>query len=438
MPTRLASRQWKNWAGNQRATPAAIETPSSEEEIVAIVRDAAAAGERVKMVGAGHSFTAIAVTDGRLIRPDNSQRVLSVDRAKRLVTVQAGIKLSTLNAELAKRGLAMPNLGDIEYQSIAGAISTATHGTGIKLGGLATFVVGMRIITGDGSVIECDAEHEPELFHTARVGLGALGVLSTVTLQCEEAFNVHAVESAAKVDELLDSLDDHIAENDHFEFFWIPNTEWALTKWNNRTEKPLAPRSRWKEFRDDVLIGNGGFSLGCRIARLAPSLTPRIMGLVPFTGRAEYIDRSDKVYTSPRLVHFYEMEYSIERSACREALNRVRQFVSQSGIQISFPVEVRFTAGDDIPLSTAYGRENCYIAVHVYSGTHYQQYFEAVETIMNDYGGRPHWGKLHFQTHRTLRDRYPEWERFQAVRKRLDPEGRFSNPYLERVLGPLH
>jgi len=437
MPTRLASRQWKNWAGNQRATPAAIETPSSEEEIVAIVRDAAAAGERVKMVGAGHSFTAIAVTDGRLIRPDNFQRVLSVDRTKRLVTVQAGIRLSTLNAELAKRGLAMPNLGDIEYQSIAGAISTATHGTGIKLGGLATFVVGMRIITGDGSVIECDAEHEPELFHTARVGLGALGVLSTVTLQCEEAFNVHAVESAAKVDELLDSLDDHIAENDHFEFFWIPNTEWALTKWNNRTEKPLAPRSRWKEFRDDVLIGNGGFSLGCRIARLAPSLTPRIMGLVPFTGRAEYIDRSDKVYTSPRLVHFYEMEYSIERSACREALNRVRQFVSQSGIQISFPVEVRFTAGDDIPLSTAYGRENCYIAVHVYSGTHYQQYFEAVETIMNDYGGRPHWGKLHFQTHRTLRDRYPEWERFQAVRKRLDPEGRFSNPYLERVLGPL-
>jgi FAD-linked oxidoreductase len=438
MPTRLASRQWKNWAGNQRATPAAIETPSSEEEIVAIVRDAAAAGERVKMVGAGHSFTAIAVTDGRLIRPDNFQRVLSVDRTKRLVTVQAGIRLSTLNAELAKRGLAMPNLGDIEYQSIAGAISTATHGTGIKLGGLATFVVGMRIISGDGSVIECDAEHEPELFHTARVGLGALGVLSTVTLQCEEAFNVHAVESAAKVDELLDSLDDHIAENDHFEFFWIPNTEWALTKWNNRTEKPLAPRSRWKEFRDDVLIGNGGFSLGCRIARLAPSLTPRIMGLVPFTGRAEYIDRSDKVYTSPRLVHFYEMEYSIERSACREALNRVRQFVSQSGIQISFPVEVRFTAGDDIPLSTAYARENCYIAVHVYSGTHYQQYFEAVETIMNDYGGRPHWGKLHFQTHRTLRDRYPEWERFQAVRKRLDPEGRFSNPYLERVLGPLH
>lgn len=437
MPSKLATKQWKNWAGNQRATPAAIEAPSSEEELVAIVRDAATSGQRVKMVGAGHSFTAIAVTDGHLIRPENFQRVLSVDRPNRRVTVQAGIKLATLNAELAKRGLAMPNLGDIEYQSIGGAISTATHGTGIKLGGLATFVAGMRIIAGDGSVIECDAEHEPEVFHTARVGLGALGILSTVTLQCEEAFNVHAVESAAKVDELLDSLDSHIAENDHFEFFWIPNTEWALTKWNNRTEEPLAPRGRWKEFRDDLLIGNGGFSLGCRIARFAPSLTPRIMGLVPFTGRAEYIDRSDKVYTSPRLVHFYEMEYSIERSACREALNRVRKFVSESGIQISFPVEVRFTAADDIPLSTAYGRENCYIAVHVYSGTHYQQYFEAVETIMNDYGGRPHWGKLHFQTHHTLCDRYPEWDRFQAVRKRLDPDGRFSNPYLERVLGPL-
>ncbi|MGH2632191.1 MAG: D-arabinono-1,4-lactone oxidase, partial [Tepidiformaceae bacterium] len=310
--------------------------------------------------------------------------------------------------------------------------------TGIKVGGLATFVVGMRIVAGDGAVIECDNEHEPELLQVARVGIGALGLLSTVTLQCEEAFNVHAVEASAKVDELLESLDSHIADNDHFEFFWLPNTDWALTKWNNRTAQPLAPRSRWKEFRDDVLVGNGGFSLGCRVARFRPSLTPKIMGLVPFTGRAEYIDRSDQVYTSPRLVHFYEMEYSIELAACREALNRVRKFVVESGLQISFPVEVRFTAGDDIPLSTAFGRENCYIAVHVYSGTHYQQYFEAVETIMNDYGGRPHWGKLHFQTHRTLRDRYPEWERFQTVRKRLDPDGRFSNPYLERVLGPLN
>lgn len=437
MRTERGTVEWTNWAGNQHARPVAIHLPSSEDEIAAIVRRAADAGQRVKMVGAGHSFTAVAATEGHLLRPDNYQRVLSVDRTARRVTVQAGIRIARLNRELARYGLAMPNLGDIEYQSIAGAISTATHGTGIKLGGLATFVVGMRIITGDGSVIECDATNEPELFRVARVGLGALGLLSTVTLQCEEAFNVHAVEAPARVDELLGALEGHIAGNDHFEFFWVPGTEWALTKWNNRTSAPAAPRGRWEEFLDDIVVGNGALSLGCRLARRIPALTPKLMKIMSGAGRAEYVDRSDRVYTSPRLVHFYEMEYSIERAACAEALNRVRAFIRESGLRITFPVEVRFTAGDDIPLSTAFGRENCYIAVHVYAGTQYQQYFEAVETIMNDYGGRPHWGKLHFQTHRTLETKYPEWGRFQAARRRVDPEGRFMNPYLERVLGPL-
>jgi len=426
---------WKNWAGNQQCSPAAIERPSTEDDLARIVREAAAEGQRIKVVGAGHSFTAIALTDGRLLKLDDYGELLTVDREKCTATVQAGITLTQLNEELDAEGLAMENLGDIAYQSIAGAISTSTHGTGKALGGLATQVIGLRLITGDGSIIDCSADSEPEVFHAARVGLGALGVISTVTLQCVPAFNLHAIEMPMRVDEVLESLDEHIRDNEHFEFFWVPNTGWALTKRNNPTDKPLATRGRWKEFRDDILISNILFGFLCRAGRLRPSLVPRIAKIIPSSGRVEYIDKSYRVFASPRLIRFYEMEYAIPAEAATEALNRVRAFLKQSGLMPIFPVEVRFTRRDDIPLSTASGRDTCYIAVHVFQGVQYQQYFEAVEHIMNDYAGRPHWGKLHFQTAETLAPRFPQWEAFQKVRARLDPEGRFSNPYLDRVLG---
>ncbi|MEX0799796.1 MAG: D-arabinono-1,4-lactone oxidase [Dehalococcoidia bacterium] len=433
----MAERTWRNWARNQQCEPAAVHRPETEEQLAAIVRRAAAEGQRVKVVGAGHSFTGIALTDGRLVKPDNYGAILGADVGRGLVTVQAGIQLARLNRELEDMGLAMENLGDIAYQSIAGAISTATHGTGARYGGLATQVAGLRIIAGDGSVIECSEEIEPEVFRAARVGLGALGVISAVTLRCVPAFNLRAVEMPIRVDEVLESLHEHVSENEHFEFFWVPHTGWALTKRNNRTDDPLAPRGRWQEFRDDILLSNLTFGALCRLGRLRPSMIPRLVRMLPGGGRVEYVDKGYRVFASPRLIRFYEMEYAIPAQAATEALNRVREYVRQSGLRISFPVEVRFTAADDIPLSTASGRETCYIAIHVFEGMQYQQYFEGVEHIMDDYDGRPHWGKLHFQTAGTLAPRYPDWDAFQQVRARLDPNGVFSNPYLDRVLGPI-
>ncbi len=435
--SRNSPAAWRNWARNQLCSPLRIHTPSSEEELVRIVQAATTDGERVKVVGSGHSFTGIALTDGRLVRPDRYNRVLSEDRANGTVTVQAGITLDRLNEELDARGLALENLGDIAYQTIAGAISTATHGTGRRLGGIATQVAGMRVIAADGTVIECSEDVEPEVFRAARVGLGALGIVSTVTLRCVPAFNLYAIEMPMRVDEVLEALDEHVNRNDHFEFFWVPGTGWALTKRNRRTDEPTAPRGRWKEFRDDILLSNVAFGIVCRVGRLRPSLIPRVAKAMPNTGRTEYTEKSYRVFASPRMIRFYEMEYAVPIEAATEAFNRVRDYVKRSGLILSFPVEVRFTAGDDIPLSTASGRDTCYIAIHVFEGTHYQQYFEAVEDIMDDYGGRPHWGKLHFQTAETLAPRYPEWEAFQKVRARLDPKGVFSNPYLERVLGRL-
>ena len=426
---------WKNWAGNQQCTPERIERPATEQGLVRIVKQAAAAGQRVKVVGSGHSFTGIALTDGRLVKLDDYRRVLSIDREKQTASVQAGITIARLSEQLDKQGLALENLGDINYQSISGAISTATHGTGRALGGIATQVTGLRLIAGDGSIVECSADKEPDIFSAARVGLGALGIISTVTLRCVKAFNLRAIEMPERVDQVLERLDENIETNDHFEFFWVPNTGWALTKRNQRTTAPLATRGLWKEFRDDILVSNLAFEALCRIGRLRPSLIPRVARALPQTGRTEYVDKSYRVFSSPRMVRFYEMEYGIPAEAALEAFNRVRTFLKQSGLVPIFPVEVRFTKGDDIPLSTASGRDSCYIAVHVFEGMQYQQYFEAVEDIMNDYGGRPHWGKLHFQTAETLAPRYPQWDEFQRIRALLDQEGRFSNPYLDRVLG---
>jgi L-gulonolactone oxidase len=434
---RRSVRRWRNWAGNQECAPAAIDRPATEEELIACVRKAADRGQRLKVAGSGHSFTAIALTDGRLVQLDAYQRVLHTDEKKMRVTVQAGIKLHRLYEELYRRGLAMPNAGDIAYQSLSGAVSTSTHGTGRSFPGLAAQVAGLRLIAAGGSVVECDAGHAGDVFEAARVSLGALGAVSTLTLQCVPAFNLRAVEAPMRVDQVLDELDHHIEANEHFEFFWVPHTGWALTKRNNRTDEPAAGRGRWKEFRDDILYSNVAFGLACRLARLRPSLTPWLLrNLVPGSGPVEYVDRSYRVFASPRLVRFYEMEYAVPIEAGKEAFTRVRDYVNRSGLMLSFPIEVRFTGADGIPLSTAQGRDSCYIAVHVYQGAQYQQYFEAVEDIMDDYGGRPHWGKLHFQTAETLAPRYPKWDEFQQVRARLDPKGMFSNPYLDRVLGP--
>jgi len=345
------------------------------------------------------------------------------------------MRLDHLNPALDDRGLALPNLGDIAYQTVAGATATATHGTGARLPGLAAQVVAVRIVTGDGSVVACSAAEEPEVFHAARVGVGALGIVSTLTLQLVPASHLHAVNEPMRVDAVLAQLDSHVDGNDHFEFFWVPHTDWALTKRNNHTTEPLAPRRRWKQWWDQILMENHAFGALCRVGRRWPAATPRLARALPASGRQEYVDRSDRVFASPRLVRFYEMEYEIPREACAEALRRVRGFVDDAGLRLSFPVEVRFAAADDIPLSTGYGRPNAYIAVHVFEGTPHERYFSGVERIMDDYGGRPHWGKLHFQTAETLAPRYPEWDRFQMVRRRLDPDGRFANAYARRVLG---
>ena len=427
--------RWSNWAGNQQTGSVLVSKPQTESELQQVVQNAQTSGRRVKAVGSGHSFTAIAVAEEVLVDLSKYDEILAIDKINQTVTVQSGIQLSKLNQALYENSLAMQNLGDIAYQTIAGAISTSTHGTGAKFTGIANQVVALRVVLADSSIVECSANVNAELFSCARVGLGAIGLISTVTLKVVPAFNLAVIEEPMRVDEVLQNLDLHVDSNDHFEFFWVPHTGWALTKRNNRNNLPVEPMSKMSHWYSKTLMENYAFGAVCMLGQARPSLIPKLAKALPSSGRNEYSDASHKVFASKRIIKFYEMEYAIPREACAEALNRVRRMVTDSGFFLNFPVEVRFTAPDEIPLSTASNRESAYIAVHIYKGMNYVPYFTEVESIMNSYQGRPHWGKLHFQNASTLASRYPQWDVFQSVRNQVDPKRMFSNQYLETVLG---
>jgi L-gulono-1,4-lactone dehydrogenase len=429
----------RNWAGNQRCVPAEVHEPTSTDEVAAIVRAAAQAGQRVKVIGGGHSFTDVAMTDGHLLSLDAMNRLLRVGGNEGFdVTVQAGIRLRDLNEHLAKRGLALPNLGDIDRQSIAGAVSTATHGTGAGHGNLATTIVGIELVTGDGTVRRADERHDPELLRVARVGLGALGILTQVTLRCVPAFNLHAVETLEPLADVLADFGRFMHGTDHVEFYWMPGARRCQVKRNTRTDAPAAPQSKAAYIRDKWIGENLAFGTVCRVGRRFPALAPKIAKLITSAAsERELIDRSDRIFCSPRKVRFVEMEFGVPFDAVPDAIGRINALVKSLPFPPMFPIEVRASAADDIPLSTANGRASGWIAIHQYIGAPYESYFQAVENVMNDYAGRPHWGKMHFQSSLTLASRYPEWATFQAARSELDPTGTFANAYTDRVLGPV-
>ncbi|HEV7846375.1 MAG TPA: D-arabinono-1,4-lactone oxidase [Thermoleophilaceae bacterium] len=417
---------WTNWARQQRCAPERIEAPRSEEELVQVVKGA----RRVKVAGAGHSFTDIACTDGVMVDMAGMRRVLEVDGSD--VTIEAGITLRDLGEELRARGLAMENQGDVDPQTIAGAISTATHGTGARFGNLSSQVVGVRLVDGSGEVR--DLRGGDELL-AARVGLGALGAISAVTLRCVPAFTIHRLDEPRPLDDVLARLDALVDSHDHWEAFVMPYTRRALTLSSERSTRPPEPAGRVAGFMRDVVLENAALGLFCRTGRAFPRAIPvlnrRLAGLM---GRAERIDASNRVYANRRLVRFTEMEYAIPREHAAEALERVLALIERRRLPVGFPIELRTAAADDALLSTAHGRPTAYVAVHQYVGMEFETYFRAVEAIMDEYDGRPHWGKRHYQTAATLAPRYPEWKRFAEIRERFDPEHRFENDHTRRVL----
>ncbi|MEU3663762.1 D-arabinono-1,4-lactone oxidase [Streptomyces sp. NPDC032940] len=434
--TSAKNRTWRNWGGNVSARPAREVAPASVDELADAVRRAAEDGLRVKAVGTGHSFTSIAATDGVLIRPHLLTGIRRIDRDAMTVTVEAGTPLKRLNVALAREGLSLTNMGDIMEQTVSGATSTGTHGTGRDSASIAAQIKALELVTADGSVLQCSESENPEVFAAARIGLGALGVVTAITFAVEPVFLLTAREEPMPFERVLADFDELWAENEHFEFYWFPHTGSTNTKRNNRSAGPARPVGRLQGWFDDEFLSNGVFQAANWVGRAVPATIPAIARISSKALSARtYTDIPYEVFTSPRRVRFVEMEYAVPREAVVETLRELKAMVDRSGLRISFPVEVRTAPADDITLSTASGRDSAYIAVHMFRGTPYRAYFTAAERIFTAHEGRPHWGKVHTRDAEYFAGVYPRFGEFTALRDRLDPDRRFQNDYLRRVLG---
>jgi FAD-linked oxidoreductase len=425
---------WTNWAGTATSRPRRVLRPTSPEEVADAVVAARADGLRVKMPGSGHSFTDIAVTDGMLLDPTALTGITRVDREAMTVTALAGTTLRQLNAALDVLGLALHNMGDVDPQTLAGALSTGTHGSGGVTSSLSGQLEALTLVGGDGvarSVGRGDA-----LLDAARVGLGALGILTSVTFRVEPAFVLEADERPMTWQDVLASYDDLVEENHHVDLYWFPHTDNCLVKTDNRTLEDPAPLSRARAWVDDELLSNTVFGWVNRLTNARPSLAPRVNAISSRALSARtYRDVSHKVFISPRRVRFREMEYSVPREVGMEALAEARRTMERAGWDITFPVEVRCTPPDEAWLSTTHDRDSVYLAFHVHRDVDHRAYFEGVEQVLREYDGRPHWGKLHTRTAADLAPAYPRFADFLALRDELDPDRLFGNDYLARVLG---
>ena len=432
--------EWRNWSRLEKARPSRVVTPTDTDEVGVIVREVAERGGTIKTTGTAHSFTGIAVPEDVLLRPEGLSGVLDVDRDAMTATVRAGTPLHVLNAALTTAGLSLHNMGDIDRQTVSGATSTGTHGTGGVAASLAMQLSGLELVTGDGSVLRASRTENADVFAVARVGLGALGVLTELTFDVEPLGVLEANERTIPWDEALASYDEILATNHHADLYWFPHTDAVQVKTNNRLDadpSEAEPLGRVRRWFDDELVANGAFAvvnaLGNRVPRLVPPLARLSASLL---AERRYSDIPHRVFTAPRRVVFREMEYAVPREAGMAALRAARALVEKEGWRISFPVEIRYAPADDIALSTASGRDSVYLAFHVNRGTDHTAYFHGVERIMRAHDGRPHWGKLHTRTAADLAPAYPRWEEFQAVRDRLDPDRVFANDHLRRILGP--
>jgi len=423
----------RNWTGDRRWSPRALEAPATHPELVEALARAAEWDCPVRVLGGGHSMNGGPITDGVAISLRRMKSLVDVDRAGGRVRVEAGIELDELNELLWSEGLALHNQGDIGDQSVAGAIATGTHGTGSRLHGIAAAVRALSLTLADGSRVEVD-ERDPETLRAAQVSLGALGVVTEVTLEAVPAFTLAGWDAPVPLDRLLGELDHLLVENDHFQFYKFPYSGTAVTRVANRVEGPPRPPGRLRGGVEETF--HRSFGPICRVGRTFPRAIPWINRAVArAAGTPRRIERSYRVLNRPQPVPFTEMEHALPRQHAAAAIRALDEVTERHRFATPFPLQVRFAAAEEALLSPASGRDTCYVAVHMFTGMPWEPYFDAAEEILAGFDGRPHWGKRHSRTAAELSRSYPGWEGFLAVRERLDPGGRFVNEYVRRVLG---
>jgi FAD-linked oxidoreductase len=425
---------FQNWGKTLRFKPQYIEYPINEGEVKLLVKRAYSQGKTIRVVGSGHSWTPLIESEDILVSLDKMQGLIKADPEKSRVKVWAGTKLKTLGKILHQQGLAMENLGDIDVQSIAGALSTGTHGTGIDFGTLATQLVEISFVNGKGDLITCNKENDPDLFRAAQISLGALGIITSYTIQAVPAYVLAYQARKADLNQTLTKLDEYKKSTRNFEFYWFPYTKTVQLKFLNRSsDRPQT--GLWRKFNQSFLE-NGVAGFLSRVTAWFPALaatTSRIFAAG--IGSEKYVNYSYKVFATQRNVRFYEMEYNIPAEKFAQVLLEIEECILKNRFRVHFPIECRFVKADDIMISPARERESAYIAVHMYRGMPYNPYFEAIEKIFRQHGGRPHYGKMNTCTYADFKNMYVDWDKFIALRDELDPEGVFLNDYLRGIFG---
>lgn len=402
---------------------------------MAAVADAVRHGQTVRAVGSGHSFSPLACTNGLLLDLRLCAGVVRVDREAARVTVRPGTSLWQLAATLDRAGLALGNLGTLGGQTVAGALSTGTHGTGIRHRPFADQVTALQLVTADGSVLTLDRESDPDTFRCARTALGALGIITVVTLACVASYNLHVTTQSAPLDDLLDRFGEWSQSADHVAFSWQPWDDRVCVRSMSRSPQPRTPgavRHRYLATLSEARCGLAGL-----VGRKRPASVPWLAGRVAGQGQeaTHYVDASYRAFTFPQPVKFLAMEYALPLENIPVGVRALRGALRRAGHKSPYSVLVRVGAPDDAPLSPAYGRPTGYVNLTVPRTAGYIELLRLAEHIALEFDGRPHWGKAHAATAEVLAPRYPEWATFQRVRAQLDPGGLFSNDYIDRVLG---
>ncbi|MDR6553911.1 D-arabinono-1,4-lactone oxidase [Paenibacillus qinlingensis] len=432
---RSQSGTWTNWSGMVQASPQTVLYPDSIEAVAEAVLLCRREGRRLRVVGTGHSFTPIAASNDVLITLDRMQGLVALDTEAKTATVWAGTKLKLLGELLFNQGLAQENLGDIDVQSIAGAISTGTHGTGQQFGNIATQVVGLTMVTGAGDVITCTPETHPDLFKAMQISIGALGIIVQVTLRLQPIYKMKYESKRMPLKQCLQELPEIAGGHRHFEFYWFPYADPCQLKFMNPTDQAVTSR-KVRDYIGDVLLENTLFGLLSELCRKVPKLSQTVSRLsasqVPVGSKVDY---SHRLFATQRLVRFNEMEYNLPAEAMPAVIEEMRAKMTKNKYNVHFPIECRFAKGDDIWLSPAFERDSAYIAIHMYKGMSHEDYFAAMEDIFLQHGGRPHWGKMHSLRSSELSERYPKWQPFCRIREELDPDGILLNGYLEKIFG---
>ena len=414
---------WRNWSGSQQCLPAARLAPASVEELQELLSTGTGV---VRPVGAGHSFTPLVPTDGTIVSLSRLSGLVDHDPKTLQAKLWAGSRLGDLGQPLEEVGQALVNMPDIDEQALAGCLATATHGTGASIGCMSTFIEGLQLIDARGQLHDCDRQQNTELFEAARVSLGVLGIITQVRLQNVAPYRLRRETVWREFDEILAIADSEADKHRNFEFYYVPFSGMGFTDSHDISDEPISSTEK--------IDGNEG-ARDLQLARDMLSWFPRLRELVlgsymKTLSDEVTVENSWKNYVSERNVRFNEMEYHLPRENGLPALREIRRELETRHPEVFFPIEVRYVQADDIWLSPFYQRDCCSIAVHRFFEEDYKPYFRAIEPIFRKYGGRPHWGKLNTLQQSDFRKLYPRWDDFAAVRRELDPQGRFLNPYL--------